>query len=122
MSQRLADELRRIRAINGASLRDVENETKVSNAYLSQLETGKTSNPSPEVLYKLAGYYKIPYESLMKAAGYLGKEPATSPKERKKPLGAVQSALMSAQLTDEEQDKVADFIGYLRQQRNQKAR
>src|SRR5437762_14358322 len=71
MSQRLADELRRIRAISGVSLRDVENATKVSNAYLSQLETGKTSNPSPQVLHTLAGFYNVPYASLIEAAGYL---------------------------------------------------
>jgi transcriptional regulator with XRE-family HTH domain len=120
MSQRLADELRRIRAIRGASLRDVENSTKVSNAYLSQLETGKTSKPSPQVLHKLAGFYNVPYESLMEAAGYLEKQSA-APRQRKR-LGALQSALMSAQLTDEEQDRVADFVGYLRQRRSTKAK
>ncbi len=115
MSQKLADELRRVRAVSGASLRDVEDATKISNAYLSQLETGKTANPSPQVLFKLAGFYKVPYRSLMEAAGYLTKE--TSSRRSKKRPSALQAALMSAQLTDEEEEKIADFIGYLRQQR-----
>lgn len=119
MGLSLAEELRRIRAVRGVSLREVEENTKVSNAYLSQLETGKTSSPSPEILYRLASYYEVPYASLMEAAGYLRKEPAA----KKQPsLGALQAALMSAQLTEEEQHKVAEFIGYLRSQRQRKGR
>jgi HTH-type transcriptional regulator, competence development regulator len=121
MSQKLAEELRRIRGVRGVSLRDVENETEVSNAYLSQLETGKTSNPSPQVLHRLAGYYRVPYESLMEAAGYLEKEPAST-RSSKKRVGALQAALMSAQLTDEEQRKVAEFIEFVRSKRGSKSK
>jgi HTH-type transcriptional regulator, competence development regulator len=55
------------------TLRDVEGATnkEISNAYLSQLETGKVENPSPHVLYSLAQVYGVSYESLMERAGYI---------------------------------------------------
>jgi HTH-type transcriptional regulator, competence development regulator len=119
MNEPLAAVLRRIRGISGASLREVERKTGISNAYLSQLESGAASRPSPEILHKLAEFYGVPYESLMEAAGYL--QPASdrsSPAgRRRKRLGAMQAALMSAQLTEEEQTRVAEFIEFLRSRR-----
>ena len=55
------------------SLREVEEATgkEISNAYLSQLENGKISKPSPSILHSLAGVYSVPYEKLMERAGYL---------------------------------------------------
>lgn len=113
MAGKLAETLLRLRGISGASLREVEKHTGVSNAYLSQLETGKIANPSPEILFKLAEYYRVPYPSLMEAAGYLRQQETRATKRP----SAVHSALMSADLSDEEQDKVADFIEFLRAQR-----
>jgi HTH-type transcriptional regulator, competence development regulator len=67
------DYLKAIRLGLKMSLRDVERATgkEVSNAYLSQLETGKIENPSPHVLYTLAEVYGVSYENLMKRAGYI---------------------------------------------------
>jgi transcriptional regulator with XRE-family HTH domain len=70
-------ELRRIRKDRGYTLRHVESETGISNAYLSQLETGRAESPSPPMLQKLADLYRVEYESLMRAAGYL--RPLASP-------------------------------------------
>ncbi len=55
------------------SLRDVEEATnkEVSNGYLSQLETGKITQPSPRVLYALSQALSVNYEALMQRAGYL---------------------------------------------------
>src|SRR6058998_125067 len=66
----LGSELRRLRKEKTLSLRTVETRTGVSNAYLSQLETGNAENPSPHVLKKLAELYDAPYERLMRLAGY----------------------------------------------------
>jgi transcriptional regulator with XRE-family HTH domain len=52
------------------TLRDVQSTTGISNAYLSQLETGKIANPSPHFLQKLSGLYGLQYEVVMAAAGY----------------------------------------------------
>lgn len=108
----LAEELRRIRGIKNISLREVEKATKISNAYLSQLESGNATNPSPHILYKLAQFYGVPYETLMKAAGYLKKD-----KEVKNNMSipvSIQAALMTANLTDDESREVADFIKFVR--------
>lgn len=42
----------------------------LSRGYLSNLETGKHTNPSPFKLKGLATIYKIPYKSLLQKAGY----------------------------------------------------
>lgn len=107
--------LRQIRLLTAKSLRDVERETGVSNAYLSQLENDSTKNPSPRILYKLAECYKVPYESLMELAGYLVRSAAGEQR-----VSALQAALMSAQLTAEEEARVAEFIAFLRSQRSRK--
>jgi transcriptional regulator with XRE-family HTH domain len=70
MLETLGALLKKARTDAGLTLRAVDAEAGVSNAYLSQLETGKAGNPSPAVLRKLAGIYKVPYESFLFAAGY----------------------------------------------------
>lgn len=75
---RLGAVLKQAREAKGFSLRQVENETGISNAYLSQLETGKVENPSPRILKNLAEVYEVPYEGFMRSAGYL--EPSDPPK------------------------------------------
>lgn len=55
------------------SLRDVEEATnkEVSNGYLSQLESGKITKPSPHILYALSTALSVNYEALMQRAGYI---------------------------------------------------
>ncbi len=62
--------LKSVRDAKGMSLRNVEEKTGISNAFLSQLESGKVKQPSPLMLYKLAQLYSVPYETLMEQAGY----------------------------------------------------
>lgn len=45
------------RELQGITLRELENATGISNAYLSQLETGKIKSPSYNVVKKLTDYY-----------------------------------------------------------------
>ena len=114
MDLNLAETLRTLRVMSGSSLRQVEKNTGISNAYLSQLETGATVKPSPQVLHSLADYYGVPYESLMEAAGYLRPPTDSNSKPR---LGAIEVALMSAKLDEDEQQRVVQFIEFLRSQR-----
>lgn len=118
MSESLTAILRSIRAASGATLRQVEKKTGISNAYLSQLENGSGGKPSPHILQKLAVFYGVPYEALMEAAGYLQPSSKAPHKvESKRSLGALEAALMSAKLTEEEQEKVAEFVQFLRSKR-----
>ena len=110
--KRLPDELRRIRTIKNMSLREVEKGTGISNAYLSQLENGNANKPTPDILRRLAAFYKVNYESLMEAAGYLGD--ATVAEGKLTVPTVIQTALMSADLNEEESEMVAQYIEFLR--------
>jgi len=69
----LGQYLASIRTDRKMTLREVEEATnkQVSNAYLSQIETGKIQKPSPNILHALAELYAINFERLMEMAGYL---------------------------------------------------
>lgn len=115
----LAKYLRDIRAVRGKSLRAVEDATGISNAYLSQLERGDATKPSPDKLQELAKFYEVPYTDLMRAAGYLQRtaspivaSSAAAPSPER--LSALQAALMSAPLTPEEEEAVVKYIQFLR--------
>src|ERR1035438_9027112 len=72
--------LRTARELRKLSLREVEEATGISNAYLSQLENDKIKKPSPHFLHKLASLYGISYELLMEAVGYVQRKPVGGPK------------------------------------------
>ena len=66
------------------SIRQLAKGTGISNAYLSQLESGEKDNPHPGILKKLAHYYKLPMMEFLKKAGYLNSEAETeTPLEEK---------------------------------------
>src|SRR3989442_15584952 len=73
LSSTLASYLADLRIAKGLTLRDVEEATgkDVSNAYLSQLEHGRITKPSPNILHSLATVYGVAYETLMEKAGYI---------------------------------------------------
>ncbi len=60
----------------GYTLRQVEEISGVSNAYLSLIESGKRESPHPNILRKLAQTYDLNPEYLFKLAGYLDIPPA----------------------------------------------
>jgi transcriptional regulator with XRE-family HTH domain len=113
-SNSLGAVLRRAREALGHTLRAVERETGISNAYLSQLETGKIEKPSPNFLFKLAGFYSLSYDQLMEMAGYISKREITPSTPRS--LSGVALAAVE-DLTPEEQGMLMDYIGYLRSRR-----
>ena len=51
--------LKQYRDINKLTLRQVEEKTGISNAYLSQLENDKIAHPSANTLYKLSQTYDV---------------------------------------------------------------
>jgi transcriptional regulator with XRE-family HTH domain len=106
---RLPGVLKQARLAAEMSLRAVEKSTGISNAYLSQLENGRTANPSPPVLAKLARAYSISYADLMAAAGYLD-APDEPPLRRR-------IAMLANDLNADEQDQVEAFIAHIRAQR-----
>lgn len=110
----LSDTLRRLREAKGFSLRQVEKKSGISNAYLSQIETGKIKEPSPHILHKLSEVYDTSYNDLMKLAGYI--EEKKGERVSKKIMSDVAFKVMS-ELTDEEKDAVLEYIEFIRNKR-----
>lgn len=105
----LGKELKGARERNNYTLRQVEELTDISNAYLSQLENDKIKKPSVSVLYKLAALYKIDFDYLLAATGAIEHKPKA---EGPKSLSGF--ALSSEDLTPEEEQELADYLKFLR--------
>jgi len=97
------------------SQRDVEEATakEVSNAYLSQLESGKISKPSPHILYSLSSALGIAYEVLMERAGYI--VPTGTRAAGEKHGNAATFAIEN--LSAEEEAQLLDYLSYVRSKR-----
>ena len=108
----LGQYLASIRLDRKMSLRQVEETSnkEVSNAYLSQLETGKILQPSPNVLNTLADIYKIDYVQLMELAGYL---PAAKGREASQRHGRI-ATFAEHNLTQDEEGELMQYLQYLR--------
>lgn len=63
----LGKALSQARELCGLTLRQIEDATGISNAYLSQLENDKIKKPSANVLYKLAQIYGVKLEYFLTA-------------------------------------------------------
>lgn len=107
---KLAAYLKELRITKNLSLRDVEKATDnaISNAYLSQLESGKIIQPSPHILDHLAKAYRVPYEDLMAVAGYI------RPSKTKKSGVAFFS---ENDLTADEKEHLLAYLQFIRKQK-----
>lgn len=106
--QNLGVLLKKCREDKKLTLRDVEDKTDISNAYLSQLESNKIKKPSPVVLDKLSTFYQIQYSVLMKLAGYPVPE-----MEEQSPLYK-----RIGETTREEEDSLVEYLEFLRAKSN----
>ncbi|HHT9138303.1 MAG TPA: helix-turn-helix domain-containing protein [Candidatus Wunengus sp. YC60] len=105
--------LKELRVVKNLSLRDVEKVTNnaVSNAYLSQLESGKINKPSPYILEQLAIAYGVPYEDVMVAAGYM-----RSSKTKRSGV----AFFNQHDLSSDEKLKLLDYLQLIRKHKNEK--
>lgn len=106
--EKLGDYLRSGRSGLGWTLREAEEHTGVSNAYLSQMEGGKIKQPSPNVLHKLCEAYKLSYAVVMEYAGYPVPEEAQ--------FKTVEHRFMSrlGRTSATEQDALLEYLNFLR--------
>jgi transcriptional regulator with XRE-family HTH domain len=109
----LGSYLASIRADRKFSLRQVEQATgkEVSNAYLSQIETGKIVQPSPNVLHALAEIYAISYEHLMQLAGYIRTASKARPDNQRHGQLA---AFAEHNLTPNEETELMQYLKFMR--------
>jgi len=107
--------LRKARDDKGMSLRAVETATdkEVSNAYLSQLESGKITKPSPHILYALSEALSVKYDELMRRAGYLTSAKQTD--ETQKHGSAATFAIEN--LSSDEEAELLKYLKFIRTQK-----
>lgn len=66
----IGEYIKKIREEKGLSINQLALYSNVSAAHISRIERG-LREPSPEILEKISEVLKVPYEELMKIAGYL---------------------------------------------------
>jgi len=92
------------------TLREVEKATDVSNAYLSQLESGKIKQPSPLTLHKLALFYGVSYELLMEKVGY----PIQQKKKKSEKTDVNPAAYRIGEITEDEEVELLNYLKFIR--------
>ena len=108
--------LRSLREAAGLTLRAVEEKTGVSNAFLSQLESGKVKQPSPITLYRLAEVYGVAYGTLMEYAGYPVPEVSVDNASTNGPFHRL------GRLTEEEEQSLLEYLMFLRSRSGKRRR
>ena len=109
MMKTLGQVLKESREKSNKTLREVEESTGISNAYLSQLENEKIKKPSANVLYKLSEIYEVELDTFLAAAGIIDKNKKAKQSELQKKI-----AFMADKFTSEEEKEILNFIEYLR--------
>ena len=106
--QKLGSFLASARNAVGKTLRAVEGDTGISNAYLSQLENGKIKTPSPQNLHKLANAYGVSYELLMELAGFPVPNALGSQSSTNRMVGRI------GPVTEVEEDALVEYLQFIR--------
>lgn len=76
MTVTLAQRLKELRLKKGDSLQGLADAVEVSKAHVWELETGKSKNPSIDLLTKLARHFEVPLAQLV------GEDPEASEEDR----------------------------------------
>ncbi|MVT40225.1 helix-turn-helix domain-containing protein [Chitinophaga oryziterrae] len=95
------------------TLRQVEEASGISNAYLSQLENGKILKPSANILYKLSTLYKVNLNSLLAAAGIITTSDKSAELSREDEV-LNNIAFYAENLSSDEKSQVLEYIKFLR--------
>ncbi|WHZ06853.1 MAG: hypothetical protein OJF59_000606 [Cytophagales bacterium] len=106
--------IKALRESKGLTLREVEKQSEVSNAYLSQLESSKIKQPSPTTLYKLAELYGIKYEVLMEKVGYPVPKASTTVRARKSEESVLHRI---GEISTEEEMELLEYLKFIRSRR-----
>lgn len=106
-SNSIGSYLKQLREKNGYSLRDVEQASGISNAYLSLLENDKIKKPAASNLHKLADCFKVDLRELLSLAGILEADaaPARPPAEY---------VFSKDNLTPAEEEELIKYLRFIR--------
>ena len=97
----LGDYLRAARTKAGLSIRDLERVTGIANGYITKLERGQKTNPSAEVLLKLAEALELDASTLLAYIGMKSESLLPSPRVFFR---------STYRLSDRETDEVLDML------------
>lgn len=101
--------LREHRKAKGFTLRQVEDVTGISNAYLSQLENSKIQKPSANILYRLANLYRGNFNYYLEIAGIIEKQARTD-----QPKSLEGHVLYAEKLSSREEKELLRYLQFLR--------
>ena len=108
----LGELLQKGRKKKGWSLRDVERETGIRNAHLSQIEQGTIERPDPNILWSLSALYDLDFRRLLRLAGHVAKDTGG---HRRSLVGTALHAL--GDLSPAEQQEVLNYMSQLKRKR-----
>lgn len=94
------------------TLRNVQELTGISNAYLSQVENAKIKKPSPSILHKLATCYKLSYEHLLELSGHPAPTANALSTKSSFRIGG-----WAEDLTKDEEERLKEYLDFLRSRR-----
>ncbi|MGH1364218.1 MAG: helix-turn-helix domain-containing protein [Calditrichia bacterium] len=103
--------LRKLRDDLGMSLRQVQQAAKISNSYLSQIESGERGIPNFKILSRLAEAYGVPVAQLAEAA-----EKAEAGDALGEPSLSKDAAFVSRgyeKLSDDNKKMLSEFLQHL---------
>jgi HTH-type transcriptional regulator, competence development regulator len=109
----LGDVLKAAREKRGLTLREVEKQTGIRNAHVSQLENHVIKKPEPSMLYPLAEFYGLDYFHLLELAGW---GEAGSGREKQRVSVAMRTM---GELSAGEQKQVLAFITELKSKKDE---
>lgn len=101
----------------GLTLRQVEEMTDISNAYLSQLENEKIKNPSVHILSKLSSLYKVSLKTLLSNAKMIDKNEAQQ--EEINLNFAQKIAFRAEDLTEDERNDVLKYLEFIKSRKRE---
>ncbi|WP_339877943.1 helix-turn-helix transcriptional regulator [uncultured Algoriphagus sp.] len=101
----------------GLTLRQVEDLTDISNAYLSQLENDKIKNPSVNILSKLSSLYKVSLKTLLSNANLIDRKQAQQ--ESINLNFAQKIAFRAENLTEEERNDVLKYLEFIKSRKKE---
>jgi len=108
----IGSRLKEVRDSKSMTLRQVEESTGISNAYLSQLENDKIKSPSANVLYKLASLYKVSLNDLLSETDVVSKQQVAE--NNKISDWSKRIAFSAGDLTEIQKKEVLNYIQYLK--------
>lgn len=111
----LGTTLKDARKSMGLTLRQVEESTGISNAYLSQLENEKIKSPSANILYKLSSLYNVSLKILLNNAGIIEHKEKEETNEHSKFVETI--AFSSEGMNENERDEVLKYLEFIKQRK-----